>query len=77
MGGGKADIRQFWGWTTGLSFISIDQYDIILGEPLASAQQRMLRWAREREDLIARLATVLGEGERLTDDDVAAFVAPR
>ena len=73
-GGAREDIRQFWGWTTGFSFTSLEQYEAILGESLESARRRMREWARERETSIMHLAAMLLENGRLTGADVAAMI---
>lgn len=70
-GGAAGDLRQFWAWTKGHSFVHEEEYTEVLGEPLSLARVRAGEWADRRSGAIRALARVLKPGRELTADDLA------
>ena len=74
-GGAAADIRQFWAWTKGHSFVAEEEYTEVLGEPFSVTRARVVRWADRRSDAIGALARVLEPGRELSADASHIYVA--
>ena len=59
--GAARDVREFWAWTKGQTFTSMDEYREVLGEPLEAALARVASWAQRRASHIDAVARLLGE----------------
>lgn len=74
-GGAAKDIREFWAWTKGQTFTSMEEYEEVLGEPFATARQGVLRWARDRAPVIRSLASTLDDRGSVPIADLVAIAA--
>lgn len=70
-GGAAADLREFWAWTKGQTFVDEEEYTEVLGEPFSVAHARAAKWADRRSGAISALARVLEPGRELSTDDLA------
>ena len=72
--GAAGDIRQFWAWTKGRSFIAESEYVEVLGETLQAARQQATSWVRTRTATISAVASRLTPGREFSGGDLATFV---
>jgi hypothetical protein len=66
-GGARGDLEMFFGWMPHHRFLTVADYEPVLGESLDSARARMVGWARERTALIEGVATALDHLGYLSD----------
>jgi hypothetical protein len=70
--GAAKDVREFWAWTKGRTFTSMDEYEEVLGEPFQVARQRVWDWAELRGRHIEALALRLDAAGQVTVDELRA-----
>lgn len=71
--GAAKDVREFWAWTKGVTFTSMEEYAEVLGEPFELARQRVMDWSRQRASYIEAVALRLDADRVLTVDELHAI----